>query len=53
MSKVYLVGAGPGTPDLMTLKSLELIRKAGCHFDTVIMDIGSQVRCGFGAIALS
>lgn len=28
--KVYLVGAGPGDPELVTIKGMELIRKADC-----------------------
>ncbi|MDI6654434.1 MAG: uroporphyrinogen-III C-methyltransferase [Candidatus Hydrothermarchaeota archaeon] len=34
MKKVYLVGAGPGDPELITLKGLNLIRKA----DIIICD---------------
>ena len=29
MSKVYFVGAGPGDPDLMTVKSRDILSRAG------------------------
>ena len=34
IGKVYLIGAGPGDPQLITVKGLELIKKA----DVIIYD---------------
>jgi len=29
--KVYLVGAGPGDEELLTVKAADVIKKGGCH----------------------
>ncbi|BAB60086.1 TVG0971163 [Thermoplasma volcanium GSS1] len=38
MPKVYIVGAGPGDPELLTLKAYNILRKAG-----VVIYAGSLV----------
>jgi len=39
-SKVYLVGAGPGAPDLITLRGAEVLKRADIVFHDALVHAG-------------
>ena len=32
MEKIWIVGAGPGDPDLITVKGLHILQTADCYY---------------------
>ena len=52
MGTVYLVGAGPGAPGLMTVRAVELIRRADAIFYDRLIPAGALAAARFDAIRI-
>src|SRR5213076_159081 len=53
MGKVYLVGAGPGAPDLLTLRAAEVLKRADIVFhDALVHPEIIGLACGAERIAV-